>query len=234
MPVTKNTKTSKSGLLSRINLSTPKGRLIVTVLAFAIVGGGIVVYRSFAAVATWTYTAGTNTVIAGEVPTASPCKVTRIDIGDAKNPNAAFNLKCNAPGVADAATNNAAYILPKATPVDATMISKNFELCATARGKGDLRLNIIFANSKSGAHTSTNRTTSVNSSSFTTYCSYSLNPYYTNTDTFLQGRVSSGTSGGSVDVSNIIIREVPSYGSTGSTSSAPASSGSTSTPAPTK
>lgn len=231
MPAPK--KTNKSNALKKLDLNTPKGRLIVSVLAFAIIGGGIIVYKSFAAVATWTYTAAANTIAIGETPTASPCKTTKIELGDQKNPNPGFNLKCSAPGVADASTPNAAFIMPKATPVDATMVTgKTYEVCATARGKGDARISIIFADAKGVALTSATRTANINSPSFTTYCSYSIFPYYTNTN--LLGRVSTGTAGGSIDVSNIIVREVANYGSTSSTSTAPASTSSTSTPAPTK
>ena len=232
MPAPK--KTNKNNALKKLDLNTPKGRLIVSVLAFAIIGGGIIVYKSFAAVATWTYTAAANTIAIGETPTASPCKTTKIELGDQKNPNPGFNLKCSAPGVADSYTPNAAFIMPKATPIDSTMVGKNFQICATARGKGELNLWLLSSFLPGQIGSSATQRSTINSSSFATYCTGTLAVSYSNANTMFLGRVAAGAAGSSIDVSNIIVREVANYGSTSSTSTAPASTSSTSTPAPTK
>lgn len=42
-------KTNKSSIFTKLKLNTVKGRMIATVLVFALVGGGIMVYKSFAA-----------------------------------------------------------------------------------------------------------------------------------------------------------------------------------------
>lgn len=48
----KKTVTKKRSLFSRINFKSPKTRGVLVLLAFALVGGGFMVYRSFAATVT--------------------------------------------------------------------------------------------------------------------------------------------------------------------------------------
>lgn len=225
---TRSTANKKSNnILRKIDLNTTKGRMIVTLLAFALVGGGIMVFRSFAATASWTYTAGQKTIILGETPTSSPCKVNTVELGDAKNPNPGFNLKCAAPGVAVANSIQAAYVVPKATPVDATMVGWAYEICADVRGQGAVNLELMSSDAQGGNKNSTLRTVNVSSAGFTKACGYAVAPI---TAGNLYGKVLVSQAGSSIDVSAITVRQY-SYASTASTSSVPAS---TATPAPAK
>ncbi len=225
MPATKNTKAQRGGILSKVNLQTPKGRLIVTVLAFAIVGGGVLVYRSFAATARWTYTAATNTIIIGETPTASPCKTNKVELGDQKNPNPGFNLTCTA----TTSGANVAYIAPKATAIDASLLYKDYRMCAVVSGKGSLSVSL---SDQTGRKTTQKVTSPAGGfAGGTNVCTYQMGMYKVGT---LFGRAEISDAGTSVNVSSMYLEEVANYSSTGSTSSAPASSGPTTTPAPTK
>ena len=60
MPVAKKTtannktnKTKKVSLIQKLKLNTLKGKMLATVLIFALIGGGVMVYKSFAATSTF-------------------------------------------------------------------------------------------------------------------------------------------------------------------------------------
>lgn len=91
MPTAK--KKNKS-FLSKINFKSPKTRGLLIILLFAVIGGGVMVFRSFAAtnvIESWSYNASNNLLAPSAVGGCSAQKVTETS----KSGAAVYNLACS-------------------------------------------------------------------------------------------------------------------------------------------
>lgn len=79
------TKKKKQSLLTKLNLSSPKNRIILTVALFAVVGGGITVYKSFAA--SIIGTANADQIVGYSGGSKYPTKIIKDDVGGKANVN---------------------------------------------------------------------------------------------------------------------------------------------------
>ncbi|MEI6480704.1 MAG: hypothetical protein WCO19_00175 [Candidatus Saccharibacteria bacterium] len=135
MPIQKK----KQSLFSKLGakLRTPKGRLIATILIFGAIGGGILVYRSFAATPpsqTWNYT-----IDAGNVEYGSPgtingpvCPVSTFSEPQKSNMKVA-NLTCAA-NTASLPAKSVQVAFTKGTYLPASYTNSNIRICAYIKG----------------------------------------------------------------------------------------------------
>ncbi|MEI6480705.1 MAG: hypothetical protein WCO19_00180 [Candidatus Saccharibacteria bacterium] len=127
MPIKKK----KQSLFSKLGakLRTPKGRLVATFLIFGAIGGGVLVYKSFAATPpsqTWNYTLGAGNA---ELQLYPASKCTSNKVADPKKNNMLVaNISCpaNDPGLSVVRTIGA--YLP------ASYIGSNIRACAYIQG----------------------------------------------------------------------------------------------------
>lgn len=93
MPVKKKKK--QQGILSKINFKSTKARGLLILISFAVIGGGVMVFRSFAATTvleSWTYDRSNNKLAAVAIQN---CAATPIPEAS-KNNKPIFNLGCPA------------------------------------------------------------------------------------------------------------------------------------------
>ncbi len=130
--------TSRQSLLAKLKLNTFKGRMIATILAFALVGGGIMVYRSFAA------TLGSAVFTAADVQYKTPPSnnggllVTELQQGAKKNTQVFEGGRYFYSTLHSDSTPN--YVA-KMDPLVRTYAGRSAQVCLTARGvDGNVRL----------------------------------------------------------------------------------------------
>ena len=151
MPIQKK-KQSRLSILGQ-KLKTPKGRLVATMLTFAIIGGGIFVYRSFAAtpfVANWAYGKEFYPI---NLAQNNPCATKDNEDRDAfGNRIQITTLSC--PTVTHStASSTAAYLWAKNANVVAdrnavNTINKPYRTCVDARGTGRIKVSISIGADK--------------------------------------------------------------------------------------
>ena len=122
-------KIKKKNLLSRINFRSRKIQLLTTVLVFAVIGGGILIYKSFAASATWSYSIANG---ASVVTGSTTCSNQTVYNDSTKNntPVWAITQKNNCGGGqpwVQTGGPNAPYIGP-------TIVNNWYRFCAWVRG----------------------------------------------------------------------------------------------------
>ena len=135
MPIQKK----KQSLFSKLGakLRTPKGRLVATILIFGAIGGGILVYRSFAATPpsqTWNYTLGAGNVSLGStgIINGPSCAAPTFSEPQKSNMKVA-NLTCAANTASlPAKSNTIAFI--KGAYLPASYINSNIRICAYIKG----------------------------------------------------------------------------------------------------
>lgn len=162
MPIQKKKQSRFTKLGAR--LKTPKGRLVATVLMFAVIGGGIFVYKSFAATGatfTWNYTINSGTA------------ETRADGLNCKgyNPQEAQknNMKIHE-FICARGGNGVAQILGSYLP--ANYANRNYRICAYVKGSGKFTTQIYY---KDIPGTIKGTSYNINTGSYGYYCSpYSL------------------------------------------------------------
>jgi hypothetical protein len=220
---TKTTKTTSSAKSNktkslkskRYNLSDAKTRMFIIILSFAIIGGGVLVYRSFAATPSWTYNIANKNLIGSNGTTGSSCKATNV-VDASKNNNTVIKLTCTNTETAQAAS--------KATIVGAsitsTMLNKYYHLCTYIKGTGNIGMWLTMPGLVTNSQTVT--TTSAKSEQYNKSCSEAIVATKVGP---VVGYVTARYAGTNVNVSSVIFEELPAnYGSTASTS----------TPAPVK
>lgn len=160
MPIKKKKQSRFARLGAR--LKTPKGRLVATVLVFAVVGGGIFVYKSFAATAAWGYQ-----VSYGNLYGSASIDCSQSTSYDSQFKTNVLSLFCkqNAIGPNGASARTRGSWLPK------SYVGSQLRFCAYIKGTGqniEVRSTVPGQGMKIGFYI-------VNSSSYGYYCS----PYAT-------------------------------------------------------
>lgn len=152
MPAQKKKQSRFSKMSSLLNTTT--GRLVATILVFAVVGGGIFVFKSFAATSSWTYTIDTGTMEASSTNTAK-CKVSKVRDPSFYNSTIA-NMSCSSDGEATAYARNV---------VGAA--NRSYQACAWVKGSGKIVVSL------NGLATTgvVNKLYDVSSSGYKKYCS---------------------------------------------------------------
>ena len=206
-------KKQSSGLLAKLNLNNPKNRIIATVVVFAIVGGGIFVFKSFAATASWVYNRSNNNLGAVDQGPGAPCRATVATDSGGKNPISVVNLACSRDGQAAIATTQGSYL-------SGTLIKKSYRICVTAKVAGQITAT-LSGQAVTGT-SSTQATFTPGSGSYTYNCTLAVIPWR---DGPVVGTASATKAGTFINVSAITLEQLPdNYGSTTSVS----------TPAPSK
>lgn len=158
MPIQKKKQSWLARLGARIR--TPKGRLIATVLVFAAIGGGILVYRSFAARHVWGYTIAQGNL---QIPpyNNSGCKSSKTY--DSQFNANVFVLYCDksVTGATARASMVGAYL-----PAGYQNIS--YRVCAYLKGKGEV---IVAGNPWDGGTPNYRSLNVINSTNYGYYCS---------------------------------------------------------------
>lgn len=114
------TKKKKQSILSKLNLSSPKNRIALTVAIFAVVGGGIMVYQSFA------------TTIIASVNADQMVKITGASYPASKKLSTDVNGKAN---VSVWQVPQGGYMKPAVNmSVPANL---NYQVCYNVKGVGD-------------------------------------------------------------------------------------------------
>jgi len=150
-PVKKRSK-SKTPTKPKFLMGGSRRRFVVIILIIAIIGGGLAVYKSFAATPSWTYNVASNNMIGTSGASNSPCKATKVTDA-AKNSNTVINLTCGGNGAPATASAVGASIAP-------TMIGQPFRLCAMMSGSGNINLNLSIPGTLSQQSVSTAATVS--------------------------------------------------------------------------
>lgn len=123
MPIKKK-KQSRMSLIGRI-IKTPKGRLLATILIFAVIGGGILVYKSFAATPsrTWSYSLASGNLYGNGMAGCTNKKIT-----DAQFKVDVLMLVCPTNYYSTSAYTDGAWL-------PASYGGKKFRFCAYVKGK---------------------------------------------------------------------------------------------------
>ncbi|MCA9329323.1 hypothetical protein KDA11_01645 [Candidatus Saccharibacteria bacterium] len=139
-----NVKTSKNknklNFLSKINFKSPKTRGLILLAAFVIIGGGVMVFRSFAAT--------TNRIVSvsvaeGRLKCSSNCALT--DAGGSKG-----NVKAASLSGGGVLSSTVSYYASKSTLV------RTYTACVTATGSGTVTVSTEGIGSSSAAITFNN------------------------------------------------------------------------------
>lgn len=143
-------KKKKQSLISRLNLKSPKGRLIVTLIAFAAIGGGVMVYKSFAYAFsnTWIYNFSSNTLEHTQV-TNSICQASAVE-DPSKNNTKVGMITCNGHGAGGVIRAKGAYLDTSWTA------GKKYLVCATVKGSADF-MSISLSSDAFGYRASINK-----------------------------------------------------------------------------
>ncbi|MCX6727313.1 MAG: hypothetical protein NTX11_00675 [Candidatus Saccharibacteria bacterium] len=210
-----------------ISLNSTKGRVIVTVLAFVVIGGGLMVYRSFAATASWTFNAASKTLTAGVSPSTSPCKTQQVELGDSKNPNPGFYMTCTA----DTVGANMATVIPQNVVFDTSHLYKDYRLCANVKAPvgGQAKIEMFLPGYPTGAGAGASYDGPV-STTFADICTPKIAAVKVGA---VSGRLIVKAKGVTLTVASMRLEEVANFSSTASTG-ASASTSSTAAPAPAK
>lgn len=220
---TKTTKTTKSSNSNktksikskRYNLSDSKTRMFIIMLSFAIIGGGVFVYRSFAATPSWTYTVSTKNLVGSNGPVGSTCKATNV-VDSTKNNSTVIKLTCGST-MSTAQASRASIV---GAAITTEMVGKYYHLCTVIKGSGTLGMWMTIPGLVSNSQTVVN--TAAKSEQYNKSCTAALIAQKAGP---IQGYVTATNAGTNVNVSSLIFEELPAnYGSTASTS----------TPAPVK
>lgn len=136
MPIQKKKQSRLSSLGAK--LKTPKGRLVATFLVFAVIGGGIFVYKSFAATIAWPYdTANKNLTVASK----GTCK--QSTVWDASFKQDVFVIGCNnnsgSPAYNNASVRTSGAYLPAG-------YNGKYRICAWVKGVGHVQFLITAVN----------------------------------------------------------------------------------------
>lgn len=204
---------TKKKKIPKINLTSRKTRMIITVLVIAVIGTAFLVYQSFAATpttGTWVngeivYTAKDKTIILGETPTNAPCAVKTAEFGNVISSNPGFNLRCGTAGAKGPYTNDAAYIIPKATELDNSLeVNLKYNICASIKGSGSINLKLDFKDVMGESPLTLETTLPVTTSkTFSRYCTtQGITPWAMGR---LYGRVSVSKANSNIDVQNISV-----------------------------
>lgn len=175
-------------------LRTPKGRLAATVLVFAAIGGGIFVYKSFAATASWSYTVG-NGLLVQTGAAGAGCG--QRHVWDPQINSYAYQMNCNKGGGTVGAKTYGA------TLSGSPWLNSNYRFCAYVKGVGQFA---ISARDITGNGLMTTSSPAVNN---TSNYSYVCTAWYRKTVSgWMEGRVNvSGNLGGGafINVGAIVI-----------------------------
>ncbi len=189
----------KPSLLSKLQLNTFKGRMIAIVTVFALLGGGIMVYKSFAYSFSnqWTYNLVSNNL---KLEANSSICTARDVVDPSKNSQRVASLSCNGGyGGAAGATTVGAYL-------DVTQSSgKNYVLCATV--KGTAKEFILESNNQSFAFGNAKSVSNLNYSSYTEICSDKATALVKTGDLLISAKVYGSGVASVLNITNIKLKE---------------------------
>lgn len=202
---------------SSIDINSPKGRFIAFMLAFAAIGGGLLVYKSFAALPTWTFSVANKNIIASSKPDDQSCKATVATDTGSKNPLQVVNLACTT-----TSTGYAQASIPGFN-IDSTNAGKPYRLCADVKGNGTAEL--MFVGGSLPTSQTVTQAVAPNPNTYTKICTPVI---WVNQTEIVQGSVKTSTKSTFMNVSSFTLEQMPlDFASTASTAS-------TAQPAPAK
>lgn len=188
-------KKKKHSLLVRLGqkLKTPKGRLIAIMLVFAVIGGGIFVYKSFAATASWTYTLDNGYMVANG--SSGGCKTVKVRDPSFYNSTVA-NMTCSSTGSSTISTRGAAGA-----------DNQTYRVCAWAKGVGRLWFHLYTPDTTDRTQQVYSVKTVSSLDRYTYYCSdwTTVRGYYGGQVVGLTTHVSVGDKGTFLNVGALVI-----------------------------
>lgn len=214
MPIQKKNKSRLSNLRSM--LKTPRGRLITTFIAFAVVGGGIFVFKSFAAplAGPWPYNLTIGNFESNGSTRMAACNSN--PVYDSQFKTNVFSLYCPV-YVKSPVSNSSGYTVSAQTTgasLPASFGGKDYRFCAYIKGQAPLvtvRITAYPAGKDYPSATTyrSNPINNFNSASYGYFCSAKFTMSYINTD--FRGIVeakSSTTSIAWVNVGGMVLEQL--------------------------
>ncbi len=196
----------KQSIFSKINLKSPKTRGIILLVAFAIIGGGVMVFRSFAAATIWYSPATTLASATGN----SACSATTIDDIDAASKNGA-NAKavaqsCRTDFVSGSVVGVATWTPTLYGSSDPAVTANFYRTCASIKGVGRVKVG-IFTKPHDGLYRypGIGEFFDANPNTYQQHCSQYRQAIGNQKDITVEGYVSSDKAGNLIKIKDITI-----------------------------
>lgn len=204
-----NSKNKKSFFAKSFNLRNRKVQMFISVFVIAVVGGGYLVIKSFAA--SWTYTRAGGNLVANQNYDINPCKVSPYN-EPAKNNAPVWSMACPTSPTATAWSQLVSIVgaqLPAGW-------GGQYQVCARIKGGGTFKVggNVLSSYDSSGKYPDKEAKYEINNQNYVDYCSPRFPIYNANTTNYFSGfvRMDSATKyskgGGWINISQITLTKV--------------------------